>query len=116
MTHAHAPYSKYRVGAALLAADGTIFHGCNVENASYGLTLCAERVALFTAVAAGHRNFKAIAIVADGDTLPSPCGACRQTLAEFCKPNFRILFAHASNFRGVKSRTLAQLLPERFRH
>ena len=85
---AYAPYSKYRVGAALLAADGAVFAGCNVENASYGLTNCAERTALFKAVSEGRRDFVAIAIAGGTAKSPAlPCGACRQVLAEFCGPD-----------------------------
>ena len=80
---AYAPYSKFAVGAALLAADGRIFVGCNVENLSFGLSNCAERVAVATAVAAGAREFLAVAVVADTDVPVSPCGACRQVLSEF---------------------------------
>ena len=81
--HAHAAYSNFKVGAALEAADGTIITGCNVENATYGLTICAERVAMFKALSEGHRQFRRVAIVADTETPTPPCGACRQILWEF---------------------------------
>ena len=81
--HAHAPYSNFAVGAALETADGQIVTGCNVENATYGLTLCAERVAMFKAISEGHRTFARIAIAADTAEPTSPCGACRQILWEF---------------------------------
>jgi cytidine deaminase len=82
--NAHAPYSKFRVGAALEDTSGRVHTGCNVENATYGLTLCAERVAVFKAISEGAREFRRIAIAADTDTLTPPCGACRQILWEFC--------------------------------
>ena len=82
--NAHAPYSKFRVGAALEDASGRVHTGCNVENATYGLTLCAERVAVFKAISEGVREFRRIAIAADTETLTPPCGACRQILWEFC--------------------------------
>jgi cytidine deaminase len=82
--HAFAPYSKFQVGAALEDSDGRIHTGCNVENATYGLTVCAERVAVFKAISEGVRKFRRIAISADTDTLTPPCGACRQILWEFC--------------------------------
>ena len=82
--HAHAPYSHFLVGAALEDADGRIHTGCNIENATYGLTLCAERVAVFKAMSEGVREFRRIAIAADTETLTPPCGACRQILWEFC--------------------------------
>lgn len=81
--NAVAPYSNFKVGAALLTADGTVITGCNIENATYGLTLCAERVAMFTALAAGHRRFTRIAVVAATAAPTPPCGACRQVLWEF---------------------------------
>lgn len=82
--HAHAPFSKFRVGAAVRTKSGCIFSGCNIENASYGLTLCAERVAIFKAMSEGEREFDAIAIVTDTDLLTPPCGACRQIIWELC--------------------------------
>ncbi|HWC96432.1 MAG TPA: cytidine deaminase [Candidatus Sulfopaludibacter sp.] len=82
--NAFAPYSKFRVGAALEDADGRIHTGCNVENATYGLTVCAERIAVFKAISEGVRNFRRIAVAADTDILTPPCGACRQILWEFC--------------------------------
>jgi cytidine deaminase len=82
--NAHAPYSNFRVGAALRATSGRIFGGCNVENSTYGLTVCAERVAIFKAMSEGERGFNAIAVVTDSDALTPPCGACRQLIWEFC--------------------------------
>ncbi|HYL64755.1 MAG TPA: cytidine deaminase [Candidatus Methylomirabilis sp.] len=82
--NAHAPFSNFRVGAALRATSGRIFGGCNVENATYGLTVCAERVAIFKAISEGERGFDAIAVVTDTETLTPPCGACRQLIWEFC--------------------------------
>ena len=105
---AYAPYSKFAVGAALLCEDGEVFRGCNVENLSFGLTMCAERVAIGAAVAAGKRKFRAVAVVADTDEPISPCGACRQVLAEF-EPSLRILLATVDGRRSEHS--LAGLLP-----
>ena len=107
---AYAPYSGYKVGAALLCSDGTVFTGCNVENASYSLTICAERNAVFQAVAAGQRDFLALAIYVDGEVLFPPCGACRQVLAEF-NPNLHILYA---NRLGSILSDLDTLLPQAF--
>jgi len=111
LKHAHAPYSNYKVGAALLCADGTVFTGCNVENASFGLTNCAERSAVFAAVAAGQKNFEAIAIAASQTPAPFPCGACRQVLAEFCKPEIPV---YVSTEDGIETTTLGELLPYGF--
>ena len=105
---AYAPYSRFAVGAALLCPDGRVFSGCNVENISFGLTLCAERSALVAAVAAGYQTFEAIAIVADTDVPISPCGACRQVLAEF-QPNLRILTATLKG--SIETLHLHDLLP-----
>src|SRR3981081_3123243 len=81
--HAHAPYSNFRVGAAVRAKSGRIFTGCNVEHSTYGLTLCAERVAIFKAISEGERGFDTVAVVTDTDSLTPPCGACRQIIWEF---------------------------------
>ena len=107
---AHSPYSGVRVGAALLAADGRVFTGCNVENASYGLTMCAERVALGAAVDAGATAFEAIAVWSSLERLLMPCGACRQVLAEFA-PSLRVTVGGAAGDE-VLERTLDQLLPD----
>jgi cytidine deaminase len=107
-SEAHAPYSNFAVGAALECADGTVFTGCNVENLSFGLTMCAERVAIGAAVVAGHRDFRCIAIVADTDSPISPCGACRQVMAEF-HPALKILSATLDG--KTEEFTLDQLLP-----
>lgn len=111
---AHAPYSKFQVGAALLTDQGKIITGCNVENASYGLTICAERSAIFTAVGRGLRKFRAVAIVADAK-MPYPCGACRQVLAEFCAPETTVLIAPARKLAAYEETTLGTLLPKTFR-
>jgi len=107
---AYAPYSKFRVGAALRAGSGKVFTGCNVENASYGLTICAERNAVFQAVAAGERKFTAIAIAGNSKIPLRPCGACLQVLAEFA-PNIRIVLANGGTREEL---TLRDLLPHRF--
>lgn len=91
---AHVPYSHFHVGAALLTTGGKIYRGCNIENASYGLTNCAERTAIFKAVSEGDKQFSAIAVVGDTDGPISPCGACRQVLAEFCDDHTQIILAN----------------------
>jgi cytidine deaminase len=113
--HAHCPYSQYQVGSALLGADGHIYAGCNVENASYGLTICAERNAVFQAVAAGCRAFTAVAIVSGGPAMPFPCGACRQVLAEFGSPDLPVYIAVRGALGAVTTTTLGTLLPHSFR-
>ena len=95
--NAYAPYSHFRVGAALLLDDGSVITGVNVENRSYGLTNCAERTAIFAAVTAGKRNFKAIAIATpDADYPVGPCGACRQVISEFMKPEAVVIFGYSA--------------------
>jgi cytidine deaminase len=107
---AYAPYSQFRVGAALRAADGTIYTGCNVENASYGLTICAERNAIAHAVAAGAQTFLAVAVVTENGVMP--CGACRQVLAEF-GPEMTVIVADTRGNR--RSYAMSELLPAAFR-
>ncbi|MFH1808980.1 MAG: cytidine deaminase [Pseudomonadota bacterium] len=109
--NAHAPYSKFSVGAALRTSSGRVFTGCNVENASFGLTICAERNAVAAAVAAGEREFKAIAIATDLREPASPCGACRQVLAEFA-PELRVLLTNPEG--RIMRLKLSTLLPRRF--
>jgi cytidine deaminase len=106
--HARAEFSGFKVGAALQAADGTIITGCNIENATYGLTLCAERVAMFKALSDGHRAFTRIAIVADTDAPTPPCGACRQILWEF-GGGLEVILANLTEEKGVY--LLKDLLP-----
>lgn len=117
MGHAYAPYSGYKVGAALLCADGTVYGGCNIENGSYGATNCAERTAFFKAVYDGHRDFSAIAVCGGKDGIISdvfpPCGICRQVMREFCEDNFKIYLVGKDG--TYMERTLAQLLPDSFR-
>ena len=110
MGHAYVPYSGYKVGAALLCADGTVYQGCNIENASYTPTVCAERTAFFKAVYDGHRDFTAIAIASNGSA-PYPCGACRQALNEFA-PGLRVLVTWGEG--EVDETTLPALLPHGF--
>jgi cytidine deaminase len=108
---AYAPYSGFAVGAALLARSGIVFHGCNVENASYGLSICAERSALFHAVSAGQRHFVAIAVAGPPGRAAPPCGACRQVLSEFA-PRLEVIFRGAGG--RLLRRRLDALLPEAF--
>jgi cytidine deaminase len=108
---AHAPFSGYKVGAALRARAGEVVTGCNVENASYGLTMCAERVAVFKAVSEGLRGFDAIAVVVDSPKLAAPCGPCRQILWEFCGD----IWVRMENLRGRGvTRRMSELLPMAF--
>lgn len=109
--NAHAPFSNFRVGAALRAESGRIYTGCNVENASYGLTCCAERVAIFKAISEGERGFEAIAVVTDADELTPPCGACRQIIWEFCGDVPVVLANLAGKIEEERS---ANLLPRAF--
>ena len=115
MGHAYAPYSGYKVGAALLCADGTVYQGCNIENASYTRTVCAERTAFFKAVYDGHRDFTAIAVCGGKDGVITgafpPCGVCRQVMREFCEDDFLLCFVTPE---GYETHTLAEVLPFSF--
>ena len=112
---AYAPYSGYLVGAALLAEDGNVYTGCNIENASYSATLCAERAAFAAAVSAGVRRFKAIAVAGGkgrkADAMASPCGVCRQVMAELCNEDFAVILG---NETALSRYTLGELLPLSF--
>ena len=108
---AHAPFSHFKVGAAIEDENGRVFTGCNVENATYGLTVCAERVAIFKAISEGAGKLKRVAVVADTDTLTPPCGACRQVLWEFCG-NAELILANLSGKHETMS--LAEIFPRPF--
>ena len=116
MQHAYVPYSGYKVGAALLCSDGSVYQGCNIENASYTPTVCAERSAFFKAVYDGHRDFAAIAVCGGKDGVITgafpPCGVCRQVMREFCGDDFIIYLVGADG--AYEAVTLAQLLPYSF--
>lgn len=116
MQKSYSPYSGFRVGAALLTADGAVYTGCNIENASYTPTVCAERTAIFKAVSDGVRQFLAIAVAGGKDGVISgafpPCGVCRQVMAEFCDPDFTILVVTSED--SYTKYTLAELLPSGF--
>ena len=111
LPRAYAPFSRFQVGAALLTTEGEVFTGCNVENSSFGATICAERTAFVKAVSEGVREFEAIAIVSSEGTA-WPCGICRQVLAEFMTENAQILLADKD---GIESYTIKDLLPESFK-
>ncbi|MCS6590488.1 cytidine deaminase [Bacillus cereus] len=112
LSKAYIPYSKFPVGAALVTKEGKIYTGCNIENASYGLCNCAERTAIFKAVSEGERDFSYLVITGETDEPISPCGACRQVIAEFCDPKMPVLL---TNVKGdEKEVTVEQLLPGAF--
>lgn len=111
MEFSYSPYSNFKVGAALLCSDGTVFSGCNVENVSYGASNCAERTAVFKAVSEGHRSFEAIAIVSSSGDFTPPCGICRQVLSEF-SPSMTVVLS--DKFRNLRKYALSDLLPASF--
>jgi cytidine deaminase len=107
----YSPYSRFRVGAALLCSDGSVVSGANVENRSFGLTICAERSAVVTAISSGHRDFKALAVCTIDAAYPvSPCGACRQVISEFASPDMPVVFGNGESI-GVRT-TMGELLPQ----
>ncbi|MDQ0218267.1 cytidine deaminase [Peribacillus cavernae] len=109
---AYVPYSKFPVGAALLTADGRVYHGCNIENAAYSMTNCAERTALFKAYSEGDKKFTALVVVADTNRPVPPCGACRQVISELCNSDMKIVL---TNLNGdIKELTVEELLPGAF--
>ena len=112
--NSYSPYSHFKVGAALLASDGRVFVGTNVENASFGLSNCAERTAIFTAVAAGARDFEAIAVCADGTEPTAPCGACRQVLVEFGLDMVVLIAGQDGSGGPVRQTTVRDLVPDAF--
>ena len=109
--NAYAPHSDFKVGAALLCADGSVYKGCNIENSSYSVTLCAERGAIASAISNGNRDFKAI-VITGGDDYCYPCGVCRQAIAEFADEDFKIVIAKSE--KEIKVYRLQELLPECF--
>lgn len=109
---AYVPYSGFRVGAALLCTDETVYTGCNIENSAYGPTNCAERTAIFKAVSEGQRSFEAIAIISDSETFTAPCGVCRQVMSEFCSPDFTIFMCNRK--KEYQKISLGELLPHAF--
>jgi cytidine deaminase len=109
---AYVPYSTFKVGAALLTKDGKVYKGCNIENAGYSMTNCAERTAFFKAVSEGVRDFVKLAVVADTEGPVSPCGACRQVISEFCDPSMEVILTNLNGDTQIT--TVADLLPGAF--
>lgn len=109
---AYSPYSKFSVGAALLTKDGTVYRGCNIENAAYSVTICAERVAIFKALSEGVDQFSALAVTADTDRPVSPCGVCRQVIAEHCPKDMKVIMSNSNG--DIQECTVLQLLPFAF--
>jgi cytidine deaminase len=109
---AYVPYSRFKVGAALLTKDGKVFHGCNIENAAYSVANCAERTALFKAYSEGETQYEKLVVVADTDRPVPPCGACRQVISELCDPDMEVVL---TNLKGdIQRTTVAELLPGAF--
>jgi len=113
LDNAYSVYSGYRVGSAVLTKEGNIYTGCNIENASYGLTVCAERTAIFKAVSEGEKDILAIAVITETDDFAKPCGSCRQVMVEFMKDNATVILANKEGNYILK--TLVEILPDAFR-
>ena len=111
--NSYSPYSKFRVGAAVLTKDGKIYTGCNIENAAYTTGICAEKTAFAKAVSDGNKEFLALALASDSDDYASPCGECRQFISEFVKPDFKVILAKSTN--DYKTYDFAELLPLSFK-
>lgn len=109
---AYVPYSKFRVGAALVTTDGEIYYGCNIENAAYSMCVCAERTAMFKAISEGKKEFKTMAVVADTDRPVPPCGACRQVMSELCSGDMTVYLGNLDD--KIEETTVANLLPGAF--
>lgn len=109
---AYVPYSKFKVGAALLTKDGKVYRGCNIENAAYNMCNCAERTALFKAYSEGDKEYAALAVVADTDRPVSPCGACRQVISELCPKEMKVILTNLKN--DIQELTVEELLPGAF--
>lgn len=109
---AYTPYSKFKVGAALRSTDGEVYSGCNIENAAYSMCNCAERTAIFHAYASGKSSYDLLVVVADTDRPVSPCGACRQVLAEMCEPDMKVILTNLQ--REIQETTVSELLPGAF--
>lgn len=109
---AYVPYSKFKVGAALLTKDGKVYRGCNIENAAYSMCNCAERTALFKAYSEGDKEYKALVVVADTDRPVSPCGACRQVISELCPKEMKVILTNLKN--NIQELTVEELLPGAF--
>ncbi len=113
LDQAYVPYSHFPVGAAILTREGKIFAGCNIENASYGLSNCAERTAIFKAISSGYRQFDYLVVIGQTDQPITPCGACRQVISEFCQPDMPVLMVNSKG--DWVSQTIGQLLPDNFK-
>ena len=111
-SNSYSPYSKFRVGAVLVSSEGNLYSGVNVENSSYGLTMCAERTAVFKAVSEGEKDFKTIVITSDADDFIPPCGACRQVMMEICGPELEVVLSNSE--REIRILKLKELLPLSF--